>query len=127
MPPERRRQRGGRAGHPLGGGDAGAAEHPPVRLEPPVLQGRGYRHDDGKARPSDGRPEHELPFTPAGREAYLANKPTFGVTQVPPAMTNDPMQSPALDIPEQEYLPSETAKYNQLFGGPASGVGSIAR
>lgn len=42
-------------------------------------------------------------------------------------MTNDPMQSPALDIPEQECLPSETAKYNQLFGGPASGVGSIAR
>ena len=44
-----------------------------------------------KAMPSDGRPEHELPFTPEGRAAFMANKPTFGVTQVPSALTNDPM------------------------------------
>ena len=43
------------------------------------------------AMPSDGKPEHELPFTSEGRAAFLANKPTFGVTQVPSAMTNDPM------------------------------------
>jgi hypothetical protein len=41
--------------------------------------------------PSTGKPEHELPYTPAGREAFMANKPTFGITQVPSALTNDPM------------------------------------
>ena len=41
--------------------------------------------------PSDGKPEHELPYTQEGRKAFLANKPTFGVTQVEAAITNDPM------------------------------------
>ena len=41
--------------------------------------------------PSDGKPEHELPFTAEGRKAFMANKPTFGITQVPSALTNDPM------------------------------------
>src|SRR5207253_11334733 len=41
--------------------------------------------------PSDGKPEHELPFTPLGRHTFIAHKPTFGVTQVPSALTNDPM------------------------------------
>ena len=39
----------------------------------------------------DGKPEHELPYTPEGRRAFLANKPTFGVTQVEAAITNDPV------------------------------------
>ena len=41
--------------------------------------------------PSDGKPEHELPFTPEGRAAFDANKPTYGFTAVPSALTNDPM------------------------------------
>jgi len=41
--------------------------------------------------PSDGKPEHELPFTPLGRQTFMEHKPTFGVTQVPSALTNDPM------------------------------------
>jgi hypothetical protein len=41
--------------------------------------------------PSDGKPEHELPFTAEGRKAFMANKPTYGITQVPSALTNDPM------------------------------------
>jgi hypothetical protein len=32
------------------------------------------------------------------------------------------LQSPSFEIPEQECVPSETAKYNLLFGNPASGV-----
>ena len=51
----------------------------------------GIQADGAKAMPSDGKPEHELPFTPEGRKAFLANKPTFGITQVPSALTNDPM------------------------------------
>ena len=98
--------------------------------------------DGAKAMPSDGKPEHELPFTPEGRAAFMANKPTYGFTAVPSALTNDPMpgcdpqgfprialhnahtelQSPSFEIPEQECVPSETAKYNRLFGNPAAGV-----
>ena len=51
----------------------------------------GIGADGAKAMPSDGKPEHELPFTAEGRKAFLANKPTFGITQVPSALTNDPM------------------------------------
>jgi hypothetical protein len=51
----------------------------------------GIQADGAKAMPSDGKPEHELPYTPEGRKAFLANKPTYGITQVPSALTNDPM------------------------------------
>lgn len=51
----------------------------------------GIQADGVKAMPSDGKPEHELPFTAEGRAAFMANKPTFGVTLVPSAFTNDPM------------------------------------
>ncbi len=44
-----------------------------------------------KAMPSDGKPEHELPFTPEGRAAFMANKPTYGFTAVLSAEANDPM------------------------------------
>ena len=51
----------------------------------------GIQADGAKAMPSDGKPEHELPYTPEGRQAFMAHKPTFGITQVPSALTNDPM------------------------------------
>lgn len=37
------------------------------------------------------------------------------------------LQSPSLEIPEQECVPSETAKYNRLFGVHAAGVGGTAK
>ena len=40
--------------------------------------------------PSDGRPEHELPFTPLGLQTWKSHKPGFGVTAVPVAQNNDP-------------------------------------
>ena len=61
--------------------------------EPADGAGAGINATGAQQMPSDGKPEHELPFTPAGREAFLANKPTFGVTQVPSALTNDPVAS----------------------------------
>jgi hypothetical protein len=54
----------------------------------------GYR--DGvfatgpKQYPSDGKPEHQLPFTPLGMETWKSHKPGFGVTAVPIAENNDP-------------------------------------
>src|SRR5882762_3787009 len=43
------------------------------------------------AMPEDGKPEHELPYTPLGREALSHTKPTSGVRTVLPADTNDPV------------------------------------
>src|SRR5262245_3140588 len=40
--------------------------------------------------PSDGKPEHELPFTPLGLETWKSHKPGWGVTAVPIAENNDP-------------------------------------
>jgi hypothetical protein len=54
----------------------------------------GYR--DGvfatgpKQYPSDGKPEHNLPFTPEGEKAWKEHKPGFGTTAVPIAENNDP-------------------------------------
>lgn len=59
--------------------------------EPAAGAGAGINANGAQQMPSDGKPEHELPFTPQGRAAFMANKPTFGVTMVPSALTNDPM------------------------------------
>ena len=57
----------------------------PARGPGDAIQARGARNF-----PDTGRPEHELPFTPAGREAVLENKPAWGPRQVPSALSNDP-------------------------------------
>lgn len=59
--------------------------------EPAAGPGAGIHANGAGDMPSDGKPNHELPYTPAGRAAFLANKPTFGTTMVPSALTNDPM------------------------------------
>jgi hypothetical protein len=46
-----------------------------------------------KAMPSDGKPEHELPYTPLGKQMFMANKPAFGTTAVDAAFTNDPFDT----------------------------------
>ena len=43
------------------------------------------------AMPDDGKPEHELPYTPLGREALNRTKPSNGTRSVLPADTNDPV------------------------------------
>jgi len=54
--------------------------------------GVGTQANGAQMMPSDGRPEHELPFTPLGRRRFLANKPSVGVTAVTPALTSDPVK-----------------------------------
>jgi hypothetical protein len=52
--------------------------------------------DDGvqpygvNAMPNDGKPEHQLPYTPHGLETYRSHKPLIGVDAVLPAFYNDP-------------------------------------
>ncbi|HEY3157536.1 MAG TPA: hypothetical protein VGJ78_01135, partial [Vicinamibacterales bacterium] len=59
--------------------------------EPAANASAGINANGAQQMPSDGKPEHELPYTPEGRAAFLSHKPTFGVTMVPSALTNDPM------------------------------------
>ena len=59
--------------------------------EPAASPSAGINATGAQQMPSDGKPEHELPYTPEGRAAFLSHKPTFGVTMVPSALTNDPM------------------------------------
>jgi len=42
--------------------------------------------------PADGKPEHELPFTPLGLKAWKEHKPGQGAYAVPVAEDNDPFQ-----------------------------------
>jgi hypothetical protein len=60
--------------------------------EPAAGPSAGIQADGAQLMRSDGRPEHELPFTPLGRQMFLANKPSVGVTMVTPALTNDPVK-----------------------------------
>src|SRR2546427_1513923 len=46
-----------------------------------------------KAMPEDGKPEHELPYTPLGLEALKRTRPTIGFRSVLPAETNDPVNN----------------------------------
>ena len=59
--------------------------------EPAKGVGAAIQANGAQAMPSDGKPEHALPFTPAGEAAFKAHKPGFGVTAVPTALINDPM------------------------------------
>lgn len=44
-----------------------------------------------RAMPEDGKPEHRLPYNPAGQEALNRSKPSNGIRAVLPAETNDPV------------------------------------
>lgn len=59
---------------------------------PAAGAGVGVQADGSQLKPSRGRPQDELPFTPLGRKTWLANKPSVGVTAVNPALTNDPVK-----------------------------------
>jgi len=45
------------------------------------------------AMPEDGKPEHQLPFTPLGLKTWKEHKPGFGTTEVAIALNNDPFDS----------------------------------
>ena len=48
--------------------------------EPAGGPGDAIQANGAKAMPSDGKPEHELPFTSEGMAAFKAHKPGFGTT-----------------------------------------------
>jgi len=76
----------------------------------------GIQADGAKAMPSDGKPEHELPYTREGRKAFMAHKPTYGVTQVPSALTNDPV--PGCDPQGFPRIVLHNARTEQILQTP---------
>lgn len=52
---------------------------------------RGIQAMGAGAMPDDGKPEHQIPYTPAGLEALKLTKPSNGVRSVLPGNTNDPV------------------------------------
>jgi hypothetical protein len=59
--------------------------------EPAAGPSDGIQPFGAKAMPSDGKPEHELPYTPQGLEAFRRAKPGIGLREVPAALVNDPL------------------------------------
>jgi hypothetical protein len=57
--------------------------------DPPGMSGNQVL--GAQAAPEDGKPEHQLPYTPLGLEALKRTKPTNGTRMVQPADTNDPV------------------------------------
>lgn len=55
--------------------------------------GQGIQAFGAKNMPSDTKPEHQLPYTPAGLAALALNKPGFGVNEVGPGLINDWLNS----------------------------------
>jgi hypothetical protein len=84
--------KGGRCNPPEGQVASGPA---PVRdltgiWEPRPRYRAGVQATGALNYPSDGKPEHQLPFTPLGLKTWKEHKPGFGVTAVPIAQNNDP-------------------------------------
>jgi len=58
--------------------------------EPANGPGDGIQPFGVKAMPNDGKPEHQLPYTPYGLETYKSHKPLIGTNEVRPTSYNDP-------------------------------------
>jgi hypothetical protein len=59
--------------------------------EPARAYSDAIQADGAKAMPSDGKPEHTPPFTPAGLAAFQTHKAGWGVNGVATALINDPV------------------------------------
>lgn len=58
-----------------------------------VLGGQaGIQAGGVQAEPNDGKPEHQLPYTPYGLKVYKEHKPLEGFDAVPPGQYNDPRE-----------------------------------
>jgi len=58
--------------------------------EPASAPGDGIQPFGAKAMPNDGKPNHQLPYTPLGLATYKSHKALDGVDAVLPGFDNDP-------------------------------------
>jgi hypothetical protein len=71
-------------------GSAASAPAPPRDLTGTWLPAVGAQGQGAANMPADGKPEHELPYTPHGLEVFKSHKTSNGTTPVPAAEENDP-------------------------------------
>jgi hypothetical protein len=88
----------GWSGKELPLGDAAKSDPAPKRdltgtWNPAGGASAGIQAFGAMAMPDDGKPEHDLPYTKEGREAFLAHHPGFGTRMVPPSQIDDPVNS----------------------------------
>lgn len=57
-----------------------------------VPAGDGIQAGGVQAVPNDGKPGHQLPYTPYGLKVYKSHKPVEGFDAVPPGEYNDPRE-----------------------------------
>jgi hypothetical protein len=65
---------------------------PPRDISGTWLALNGVQAVGVQAMPNDGRPEHQLPFTPYGLKVYKSHKALEGFDAVPPGDYNDPRE-----------------------------------
>ena len=58
--------------------------------EPANGPSEGIQPDGVKAMPNDGKPEHQLPYTPYGLQTYKSHRALFGADENLPGFANDP-------------------------------------
>ena len=56
----------------------------------PAIPRSGVQAQGPMNMPNDGKPQHELPYTPHGLEVYKSHKPLEGPIAVAPGLDNDP-------------------------------------
>ena len=68
-----------------------------------------------RAMPEDGKPEHQLPYTPLGLETLNAHKPSNGIHTVLPGDANDPAVScDPQGIPREDLYELRTTQIIQM-------------
>jgi hypothetical protein len=72
--------------------NASPAPAPPHDISGTWLALNGVQAVGVQAMPNDGRPEHQLPFTPYGLKIYKSHKALEGFDAVPPGDYNDPRE-----------------------------------
>src|SRR6266852_3325056 len=81
--------------------------------------GDGIGGIGSKAMPEDGKPEHQLPYTPLGLQMLNAHKPGNGAKMVQPGEINEP----AVVLCDPQGLPREDLyelRTTQIFQTPLS-------
>jgi hypothetical protein len=76
---------------------------------------RGVQQLGAGAMPEDGKPEHQIPYTPLGLETLKLTQPSNGVRSVLPADSNDPAwHCDPQGLPREELFELRTTQIYQM-------------
>jgi hypothetical protein len=76
---------------------------------------RGVQQLGARAMPEDGKPEHQIPYTPLGSETLKLTQPSNGVRSVLPADSNDPAwHCDPQGLPREDLFELRTTQIYQM-------------